>query len=98
MAADCSIAMGKAGSASAIEAAGTVIMNDNLDSIPLAIRISSKTVRIAGQNIAFAIGVKVLCMVLGALGITGMGVAVFADTGVALLCVLNSLRALRIKA
>jgi len=95
MAADCSIAMGKAGSASAIEAAGTVIMNDNLESIPLAIRISSKTVKIAGQNIAFAIGVKVLCMVLGALGITGMGVAVFADTGVALLCVLNSLRALR---
>ena len=98
MAADCSIAMGKAGSASAIEAAGTVIMNDNLDSIPLAVKISSKTVRIAGQNIAFAIGVKVLCMVLGALGITGMGVAVFADTGVALLCVLNSLRALHIKA
>lgn len=98
IAADCSIAMGKAGSASAIEAAGTVIMNDNLESIPLAMKISRKTVKIATQNIAFAIGVKVLCMVLGALGITGMEAAVFADTGVALLCVLNSLRALGIKA
>ena len=97
IAADCSIAMGKAGSASAIEAAGTVIMNDNLESIPLAMNISRKTVAIAGQNIVFAIGIKVLCMILGAFGIAGMEVAVFADTGVALLCVLNSLRALRIK-
>ena len=98
IAADCSIAMGKAGSASAIEAAGTVIMNDNLESIPLAMKISKKTVKIAAQNIAFALGIKILCMVLGAFGIAGMGLAVFADTGVALLCVLNSLRALRIKA
>lgn len=98
IAADCSIAMGKAGSASAIEAAGTVIMNDNLESIPLAMKISKKTVKIAAQNIAFALGIKILCMVLGAFGIAGMELAVFADTGVALLCVLNSLRALRIKA
>ena len=98
IAADCSIAMGKAGSASAIEAAGTVIMNDNLESIPLAMKISKKTVKIAAQNITFALGIKILCMVLGAFGIAGMGLAVFADTGVALLCVLNSLRALRIKA
>lgn len=97
MTADCAVAMGKTGSASAIEAAGIVIMNDNLQSIPTALGIADKTVRIAAQNIVFALGIKMLCMVLGALGVTGMGVAVFADTGVALLCVLNSLRALHVK-
>ena len=94
MTADCGIAMGGVGSASAIEAADVVIMNDDLSRLPLALSISRKTLRTARQNIVFAIGVKVACMVLGALGITGMGVAVFADTGVALLCVLNSMRAL----
>ncbi len=95
MTSDCAIAMGGVGSASAIEAADVVIMNDDLSKLPLALTIARKTLRTAGQNIGFAIGVKVACMVLGALGITGMGVAVFADTGVALLCVLNSMRTLR---
>ena len=96
MTADCAIAMGGVGSASAIEAADVVIMNDDISRIPLAVRIAAKTLRNAKQNICFAIGVKVACMVLGALGITGMGIAVFADTGVALLCVLNSMRTLHV--
>lgn len=94
MTADCGIAMGGVGSASAIEAADVVIMNDDISRIPLAISIARKTLKTAKQNIGFAVGIKIACMVLGALGITGMGVAVFADTGVALLCVLNSMRAL----
>lgn len=94
MASDCGIAMGGVGSASAIEAADVVIMNDDISRIPVAISIARKTLMTAKQNIGFAIGVKIACMILGALGITGMGVAVFADTGVALLCVLNSMRAL----
>ncbi len=95
MVSDCGIAMGGVGSASAIEAADVVIMNDDISRIPVAISIARKTLRTARQNIGFAIGIKIACMILGALGITGMAVAVFADTGVALLCVLNSMRALR---
>ncbi len=93
--ADIGIAMGGVGSDSAIEASGVVIMTDDISKIPQAIQIARKTVKIAKQNIAFALAVKVLAMVLGALGLAGMEVAIFADVGVALLAVLNSMRASR---
>ncbi len=93
--ADIGIAMGGVGSDSAIEASGVVIMTDDISKIPQAIQIARKTVKIAKQNIAFALAVKVLAMILGALGLAGMEVAIFADVGVALLAVLNSMRASR---
>ncbi len=93
--ADVGIAMGGVGSDSAIEASGVVIMTDDISKIPQSIEIARKTVKIAKQNIAFALTVKVLAMVLGALGIAGMESAIFADVGVALLAVLNSMRASR---
>ncbi len=93
--ADIGIAMGGVGSDSAIEASGVVIMTDDISKIPQAIQIARKTVKIAKQNIAFALTVKVLAMILGALGLAGMEVAIFADVGVALLAVLNSMRASR---
>ena len=91
--ADIGIAMGSLGSDAAIEAADIVIMDDNLSRIPMVVRIARKTVRIAGQNIAFALLVKAVCLVLGAIGIANMWAAVFADVGVSLLCVLNAIRA-----
>ncbi len=94
MRADVGIAMGSLGSDAAIEAADAVIMDDNLMRIPMVIRIARKTVGISKQNIVFALGVKVLILVLGALGIAGMWAAVFADVGVAVLCILNSMRLL----
>ncbi len=93
---DVGIAMGGLGSDAAIEAADVVLMDDNLMKLPKAIRISRKTLGIAGQNIAFALGVKFACMVLGVLGYTTMWLAIFADVGVMLLAVLNAIRALSV--
>ena len=93
--ADVGIAMGSMGSDAAIEAADVVIMDDNLARIPEVIRISRRTVGISKQNIVFALFVKCLILALGALGMAGMWAAVFADVGVAVLCILNSMRLLR---
>lgn len=97
VAADVGIAMGGIGSDSAIEAADIVIMNDNISKIAVAKRIAKRTLAIAKQNIIFAIGVKVLVLLLGALGYADMWLAVFADVGVAVIAILNSMRALRVK-
>lgn len=95
--ADIGIAMGALGSDAAIEAADVVLMDDNPEKIALAMKISRKCMRIVYQNIVFAIGVKVLCLVLGALGIANMWIAIFADVGVMVIAVLNAIRALYIK-
>jgi Zn2+/Cd2+-exporting ATPase len=95
--ADIGIAMGDVGSDAAIEAADVVIMNDNLGSIDLALNVAAKTRIIVIQNIIFALGVKALIMVLAFLGITGIWFAIFADVGVALLAILNAVRALNVK-
>lgn len=92
--ADIGIAMGSLGSDAAIEAADIVIMDDNIRKIPMMIRIARKTVAISKVNIAFALAVKIACLILGALGIANMWVAVFADVGVAMICILNSMRML----
>ncbi|MBR5242577.1 MAG: cadmium-translocating P-type ATPase [Clostridia bacterium] len=93
--ADVGIAMGALGADSAIEAADVVIMSDNLKRIPEAVRIARKTLRIAKQNIFFAISVKLLVMILGAFSLADMCLAVFADVGVAILAILNAMRILR---
>ncbi len=93
--ADVGIAMGSMGSDAAIEAADVVIMDDDLTKIPTTIKIARKTVKIATQNIVFALGVKLAILLLGALGIANMWAAVFADVGVAVICILNSMRLLR---
>ena len=93
--ADVGIAMGSMGSDAAIEAADVVIMDDDLRKIPLVMRIASKTMRIVRENIVFALAVKLAVLVLGALGIANMWLAVFADVGVAVLAILNSMRTLR---
>ena len=93
--ADVGIAMGALGSDAAIEAADVVLMDDKPSKIALAIRIARRTLRIARENIWFAIGVKVLVLVLATLGIATMWMAVFADVGVTVLVVLNAMRALR---
>ena len=95
--ADIGIAMGAMGSDAAIEAADVVLMDDDPKKIALAIRISRKCLRIVYQNIAFALGIKLLCLVLGALGIANMWLAIFADVGVMIIAVLNAIRALFIK-
>ena len=95
--ADIGIAMGALGSDAAIEAADVVLMDDNPEKIALAMKIARKCMRIVYQNIVFAIGVKVLCLVLGALGIANMWIAIFADVGVMVIAVLNAIRALYIK-
>ena len=92
--ADIGIAMGAMGSDAAIEAADVVLMDDDPLKIPLAIQISRKCLGIVYQNIVFAIGVKLVCLVLGALGIANMWLAIFADVGVMILAVLNAIRAL----
>ncbi len=94
--ADIGIAMGALGSDAAIEAADVVIMDDDPAKITLAVSAAGRILKVARQNIWFAIIIKVLTLVLGALGIANMWMAIFADTGVAMLCVLNSLRLLRI--
>ncbi len=95
--ADVGIAMGALGSDAAIEAADVVLMDDDPLKIAKSIKISRKCIRIVYENIWFAIGVKVLCLILGALGIANMWAAIFADTGVMMLAVLNAIRALRVK-
>lgn len=90
--ADVGIAMGSLGSDAAIEAADVVIMDDNLERIPAVIRIARKTIGISRANIVFALLVKFTCLILGALGIANMWAAVFADVGVAIICILNSMR------
>lgn len=95
--ADVGIAMGGLGSDAAIEAADVVIMNDEPSKLAEAIQISRKTLKIVKQNIAFAIGVKVIVLVLGAIGFASMGNAVFADVGVTLIAVLNAMRGLSVK-
>lgn len=93
--ADVGIAMGSLGSDAAIEAADIVIMDDRISKIPTVIRIARKTIGISKFNIAFALAVKIACLVLGALGIANMWAAVFADVGVAMICIINSMRMLR---
>ena len=95
--ADIGIAMGALGSDAAIEAADVVLMDDDPAGIVKAIRIARKCIRIVYENIYFAIGVKILCLILGALGIANMWLAIFADVGVMVICVLNSVRALFVK-
>ena len=95
--ADIGIAMGAMGSDAAIEAADVVLMDDDPAKLPLSMRIARRSIRIIRQNIVFALGIKIAVMVLGAFGIANMWTAVFADTGVALLAVLNSMRALKIR-
>ena len=95
--ADIGFAMGSLGSDAAIEAADVIITDDNLNKIDTTIRQAKRIIRIANQNIVFAIAVKVLALVLGALGIANMWMAIFADTGVAMLCVINAVRLLRVK-
>ncbi|MBQ0040606.1 MAG: cadmium-translocating P-type ATPase [Clostridiales bacterium] len=92
--ADIGIAMGSLGSDAAIEAADIVIMDDNIAKIPMLIRIARRTISISKANIAFALTVKIACLILGALGIANMWAAVFADVGVAMICILNSMRML----
>ena len=94
--ADIGIAMGSLGSDAAIEAADVVIMDDNPAKISAVMRIASKTLRIVKQNIVFALSVKFLVLILGALGFASMWAAVFADVGVAVLAILNSMRALKV--
>ena len=95
--ADVGIAMGALGSDAAIEAADVVLMDDDPVKIAKAIRIARKCMRIVYENIYFAIGVKVLCLILGAIGIANMWIAIFADVGVMVLAVLNAIRTLFVK-
>lgn len=95
--ADIGIAMGALGSDAAIEAADIVLMDDDPMKVAKAIRISRKCLRIVYENIYFAIGVKVLCLILGAVGIANMWIAIFADVGVMVLAVLNAIRTLFVK-
>ncbi|WP_027208335.1 heavy metal translocating P-type ATPase [Butyrivibrio hungatei] len=95
MRADVGIAMGSLGSDAAIEAADIVIMDDDINKIPSVIAIARKTIRIVKENIVFALSVKVIILILGALGLTTMWLAVFGDVGVAVIAILNSMRALK---
>ena len=92
--ADIGIAMGSMGSDAAIEAADMVIMDDRIEKIPLTYRIARRTLKIVKQNIVFALAVKAIVLILGALGLANMWAAVFADVGVAVLAILNSMRTL----
>ena len=92
---DVGIAMGSLGSDAAIEAADVVIMDDDLGKIPTVMKIARKTLSISRQNIVFALFVKFMCLLLGAIGIANMWIAVFADVGVAVICILNSMRMLK---
>ncbi len=94
---DIGIAMGNIGSDSAIESSDVVIMSGNLKKLPVAVKIARKTIRIATENIIFALGVKIAVMILGAFNIANMWLAVFADVGVAMISILNSMRTLIIR-
>ena len=91
------VAMGGVGADAAVEAADVVVLNDDLEKLASAVRISKKTVKNAWQNILFALGVKLAILVLAAFGIASMWLAVFADVGVAVLCICNAMRMLRVK-
>ena len=93
--ADLGIAMGAMGSDAAIEAADVVLMDDNLDKIATAVHISRKTLRIVHENIVFALGVKLLILLLAAIGKASMWLAAFGDVGVAVIAILNAMRALK---
>ena len=93
--ADIGFAMGSMGSDAAIEAADVVLMDDDVRKIAAVVRISRKTITIVKQNIVFALGVKAIVLVLGAIGVANMWEAVFADVGVAVLAILNSMRTLK---
>jgi Cd2+/Zn2+-exporting ATPase len=95
--ADIGIAMGALGSDAAIEAADIVLMDDDPLKISKAIKIARKCIRIVYENIYFAIGIKVICLILGAIGIANMWMAIFADVGVMIIAVLNAIRALFVK-
>lgn len=95
--ADIGIAMGALGSDAAIEAADVVLMDDDPLKIAKAIKIAKKCMRIVYENIFFAIGIKVACLILTAIGITNMWIAIFADVGVMVICVLNAIRVLKVK-
>ena len=95
--ADIGIAMGALGSDAAIEAADVVLMDDDPMKIAKAIRISRKCLGIVYENIVFAIGIKLICLLLGALGIANMWLAIFADVGVMIIAVINAVRALFVK-
>ena len=95
--ADIGIAMGSMGSDAAIEAADIVLMDDNPLKIASVIRIARNTLRIVKQNIVFALAVKAIILILGALGVANMWAAVFADVGVAVIAILNSMRVMKMK-
>ena len=95
--ADIGIAMGAMGSDAAIEAADIVLMDDDPLKISLAMRIARKCLRIVRENIVLALGVKGICLLLGAIGAAGMQAAIFADVGVMVLAVLNAIRTLRVR-
>lgn len=95
--ADVGIAMGGLGSDAAIEAADVVLMTDEPSKISAVVQIARKTIRIANENIVFALGVKLLVLILGATGYANMWAAVFADVGVSVIAILNAIRAMRVK-
>lgn len=95
--ADIGIAMGGIGSDASIEAADIVIMDDDISKIGTAMSISKRTLKIVKQNIVFALGIKILFLILGALGLSNMWMAVFADVGVSVIAILNAMRALKVK-
>ena len=95
MRSDIGIAMGGVGSDAAIEASDIVLMHDDLTGIGTAKRIAKKTMRIVFENIIFALGIKLIILILSALGITNMWFAVFGDVGVAVIAILNAMRAAR---
>lgn len=97
MRADVGISMGTLGSDAAIEASDVILMDDNIKKIPTAIKLSKKIMQIVYQNIIFAIAVKIIVLILGAIGIAGMWLAIFADVGVAGLCIINAMRTLYVK-
>lgn len=97
MRADVGISMGTLGSDAAIEASDVILMDDNIKKIPTAIKLSKKIMQIVYQNIIFAIAVKIIVLILGAIGIAGMWLAIFADVGVACLCIINAMRTLYVK-